>query len=82
MADSLDAIEEAVAALGRGDPDGARAAIARAASTDRSVGPVADAVALACSEIERRGELSPATWNALADACPPEILPIVEAWRR
>lgn len=82
MSDRLGDIEEAVAALGRGDPDTARAAIARAAVTDASIGPIAHAVILACEEIESDGEVSPSTWNVVADACPPELMPVVEASRR
>lgn len=82
MADAVGEVEEAIAELGRADPDGAREAIARALNADRSLGPVADAVALACAELEKEGEISPAAWNTLADACPPELRAAVEAWRR
>lgn len=82
MADSVGELQEAIAALGRGDPDEARAAMVRAMLTDRDLGPMADAVALACAELEAEGELSPPTWNILADACPTEIRPAVESWRR
>jgi hypothetical protein len=82
MADAVGEVEEAIAGLGRGDPDAARNAIVRAVISDRSLGPVADAVALACAELEGDGEISPAAWNALADACPAEARPAVEAWRR
>lgn len=82
MADAVGELEDAVSALGRGDPDDARAAMARAIAADRTLGHVADAVALACAELERDGEISPAAWNALADVCPSELRPVVESWRR
>lgn len=82
MADAVGELEEAVSALGRGDPDDARAAMARAFVADRKLGPVADVVALACAELESEGEISPSAWNALADVCPPEVRPAVESWRR
>lgn len=82
MADVLGAVEEAIAALGRGDPDSARAAVERAVTADHSLGAVADAVVVACTELESEGRLSPTAWNILADACPEELQPAVESWRR
>lgn len=55
--------------------------MAVAVATDPKLGAVADAVDFAASELEQEGELSPAAWNALADACPPELRPLVEQWR-
>ena len=52
MAGALGDLEEAIAALGRGDPDSARLAVARAVEADASLFAVADAVALACAELE------------------------------
>src|SRR5690606_26884731 len=82
MAGALGDLEEAIAALGRGDPDSARLAVARAVEADASLFAVADAVALACAELEAEDEVSPQAWNVLADVCPPELLPAVEFWRR
>lgn len=82
MASALGDVEEAIAALGRGDPDGARLAIERAVAVDASLFAVADAVALASAELEADGEVSPQVWNTLADVCPPELRPAVESWRR
>lgn len=82
MAEAEGELEEVVSALGRGDPDDARAGMARAMAADRKLGAVADAVALACAELEHEGEISPSAWNALADACPPDLRPLVESWRR
>lgn len=82
MADAVGEVEEAVSALGRGDPDDARAAMSRALAADRSLAHVADAVVLACAELESEGEVSPAAWNALADVCPSDVRPAVESWRR
>jgi hypothetical protein len=82
MADARGDVEEAIAALGRGDVDGARSSMFRAVATDRSLGGVADAMALACDELENEGEVSPPAWNILADACPDELRPAVESWRR
>lgn len=82
MAEPVAELEEAISALGRGDPDEARAAMARAVSADHSLGPVADAVALASAQLEADGEVSPPAWNMLADVCPPELRPALESWRR
>lgn len=63
-----DHAEEAIRAVGRLDAPAARTAIAQAFEADHQVGPLADAVYLACAEIEEEGGLSTATWNTLADA--------------
>lgn len=74
--------EEAIRAVGRGDVPTAQMAISQAFDIDRKIGPIADAVHLACSEIEDDGGVSTATWNTLADAVDsPELVAVVEASR-
>ena len=74
--------EEAIRAIGRLDVPGARTAIAQAFDVDHKIGYLADAVYLACSEIEDSGEVSTSTWNTLADAVDsPALLAEVEANR-
>ena len=63
-----DHAEEAIRAVGRFDAPAARTAISLAFEADHLVGPLADAVYLACAEIEEEGGLSTVTWNTLADA--------------
>jgi hypothetical protein len=82
MDDALDVVEEAITALGRGDPVTARSAISEAAKRHRGLGAIADAMTLASTELEREGWISDGAWNALADACPAELRPLVEMWRR
>ncbi|HEY7563593.1 MAG TPA: hypothetical protein VIA81_01580 [Acidimicrobiia bacterium] len=81
---ALTAAERAIEALGRHDPAGARTAIATALDKDQ-VGlfaALADAIELAASQLERDGELTDATWNALADAVGPGPLQgLVESFR-
>ena len=60
--------EEAIRAVGRLDVPGARMAISQAYDIDRTIGPLADGIHLACWEIEEDGGVSTATWNTLADA--------------
>ena len=48
---------------------------------DPKLNAVADAVERACEDLETDGEISPHTWNFLADACPPDLRRMVEAWR-
>ncbi len=60
--------EEAILALGRGDSASARTFISQAVDVDHDLGPLADCVYLACAEIDQDGEVTTATWNALADA--------------
>ncbi len=70
---ALTAAERAIEALGRGEPAAARSAVATAVERDQ-VGlfaRLADAVYLAASELENEGEISPATWNVVADAVGP-----------
>ncbi len=60
--------EEAIRALARLDVPGARTAIAQAFEVDQKIGHLADAVYLACAEIEEDGGIGTSTWNTLADA--------------
>ena len=74
--------EEAIRALGRLDVAGARTAIGQAYDADHKVGALADAVYLACAEIEEDERVSTATWNTLADAVDsPDLLAVVESSR-
>ncbi len=74
--------EEAIRAVARDDVDGARSAVAAAYDVDHSIGPLADAIYLACSQIEEDGTVTTATWNTLADAVAPgPLLAVVEANR-
>lgn len=74
--------EEAIIALSRLDVANARTSIAQAFDEDHDVGALADAVYLACAEIEEESGVSTATWNTLADAVDsPELLAVVEASR-
>lgn len=74
--------EEAIRALGVGDPSSARTFISQAAEVDTRLGGLADCIYLACSEIEADGEVSMSTWNALADAVEsPDLLAVVEGSR-
>jgi hypothetical protein len=73
---------EAIMALGRLDVAVARTAIAQAFDVDHKLGPLADAIYLACAEIEKDEGVSTSTWNTLADAVDsPELLAIVEVTR-
>jgi hypothetical protein len=76
---ALRAVEEAVEALGSHDPALARAAMSRV--TTSGLAAVFDAVVMAADELEADGEITPGTWNALADAVPPELGGLVEASR-
>lgn len=74
--------EEAIRALGRLDVNSARTMIAQAFDVDHRIGALADAVYLACSEIEEDNEVSISTWNTLADAVDSaELVAVVEATR-
>ncbi len=66
--------EESIRALGRRDAPAARTAIAQAFEVDHKIGHVADAVYLACAEIEEDGGVSTSTWNTLADAVDSPVL--------
>lgn len=75
-------VEEAIAALGRGDSSAARTAISQAVSADPGTGAMADIVYLACSDLDEEGFVATATWNALADAVEAgHLLWVVEATR-
>lgn len=74
--------EEAIRAVSRRDVPAAQMAISRAFDVDPRIGPLADAVHLACAEIDEDGGVSTATWNTLADAVgSPALVAIVEASR-
>lgn len=74
--------EEAIRALGRLDVAGARTAISQAFDADHGIGQLADAVYLACAELEEDGKVNASTWNTLADAVDsPGLLAEVEANR-
>jgi hypothetical protein len=60
--------EEAIRAVAIHDVAEARIAVAQAYDLDHGLGPLVDAVHLACAEIEEDGIVSIATWNTLADA--------------
>lgn len=76
------AAEEAIRALGRGDYATARTSIAEAVAADSGLVGLADIVHLACAELESDGEMTVATWNALADAVASEgLLAVVESSR-
>lgn len=74
--------EEAIRAVGRLDVAAARSAVAEAFDVDQKIGPLADAVYYACSEIEEKDKVSATTWNMLADAVGSfELVAIVESCR-
>lgn len=74
--------EEAIRAVGRLDVSLARTSVAQAFEVDHEIGPLADAVYLACAEIEEENVVSTATWNTLADAVDSaELLAVVEGTR-
>ncbi len=74
--------EEAIRALGRGDAALARTSIALAFEADHKVAPLADAVYLACAEIDEDGGVSGSAWNTLADAVDtPTLFAVVESSR-
>jgi hypothetical protein len=74
--------EEAIRSLGRGDSAGARTFVALAADVDHRLGGLADCIYLACAEIDTDGEVTVATWDALADAVDSsDLLAVVEECR-
>lgn len=74
--------EEAIMALGRLDVASARLSISQAIAVDHKIGALADAVYLACAEIEEDDRVSTPTWNTLADAVDsPDLLAVVENTR-
>ena len=74
--------EEAIRAIGRLDVAAARTSIAQAFDADHKIGALADAIYLACAEIEVENGVSTATWNTLADAVDsPELVAVVESTR-
>jgi hypothetical protein len=74
--------EDAIAAVGEGDAAMARTCVAQACEVDTTLSAFADAVYLACSEIENDGSVSTSTWNIIGDAVGPGTLSFaVEAHR-
>lgn len=74
--------EEAIRAVGRLDVATARTCISQAFDEDHAIGALADAIYLACAEIEEENGVSTATWNTLADAVDSaELLAVVESSR-
>lgn len=74
--------EEAIVAIGEKDVPTARTSISQACEIDNVMNRLADAVYLACAELESKGEVSTATWNTLGDAVgSTELLAVVEAYR-
>jgi hypothetical protein len=74
--------EDSITAIGTGDVAMARTCIAQACDVDPALAPMADAVYLACSELEGDGKVSIAAWDALGDAVGPGPLQaVVEANR-
>ncbi len=74
--------EEAIRALAREDVAAARTSISMAFDVDHKIGALADAVYLACAEIEEGSGVSTAAWNTLADAVDSaELFAVVEASR-
>ncbi|HEY6635832.1 MAG TPA: hypothetical protein VI141_09510 [Acidimicrobiia bacterium] len=68
--------------MGRLDVAMARTSIGLAFDVDPRLGALADAVYLACAEIEGDDRVSTATWNTLADAVDThELVAVVEACR-
>jgi len=81
-AKATDYAEEAIRAVGRLDVPLARTSVAQAFEVDQEIGPLADAVYLACAEIDEENVVSTVTWNTLADAVDSsELLAVVEATR-
>lgn len=74
--------EEAIRALGRLDAATARTSISEAFDADHKIGALADAVYLACSEIEERDQVTTPTWNTLVDAADtPDLVAVIESTR-
>lgn len=77
-----DFAEEAIRAIGRLDSATARTLIAQAFDVDHKIGAIADAIDLACTEIEEENRVSTSTWNMLADVVDsPALVAVVEATR-
>lgn len=73
---------DAIRAIGLGDVPTARTSIALAWDIDNSQSRLADAVYLACAELESDGRVSTAAWDNLADAVESaELLAVVEGSR-
>lgn len=79
---ALSFAEDAIAALGEKDAPLARTCVALACEVDMGMNRLADAVYLACAELEENREVSTATWNILVDSVPSgELLGVVESYR-
>ncbi|MGD2100640.1 MAG: hypothetical protein PVG83_00225, partial [Acidimicrobiia bacterium] len=77
---TLEFAAEAITAIGRLDVATARMSIGQAFAADRQLGALADAVYLACAEIEEESGVSTSTWNTLADAvASDELLAVIES---
>jgi hypothetical protein len=73
---------DAIAALGEGDGPLARTCVSLACELDPAMNHLADAVFLACSELDSKGEVSTSTWDSLGEALGTgELIGIVEAHR-
>jgi hypothetical protein len=79
---ALSFAEESIRAVGRLDVATARTSIAMAFDVDHDVAALADAIYLACAQIEEENKVSTATWNTMADAVDsPQLLAVVEGSR-
>ncbi|MGF1617745.1 MAG: hypothetical protein ACFCU2_08050 [Acidimicrobiia bacterium] len=75
-------VAESIMAIGQGDVPTARTCIAEACDIDPSLFRLADAVHLACAELESVGGVSISAWNTLADAVDSgELREVVESSR-
>ena len=75
-------VAESIMAIGQGDVPTARTCIAQACDIDHSLFQLADAVHLACAELESEGGVSISAWNTLADAVGSgELREVVESSR-
>ncbi len=74
--------EDAIAAIGERDPALARTCVAQACEIEPGMNRLADAVYLACSELESKGEVSTSAWNILGDSVESDLRGVVEAYRR
>lgn len=75
--------EDAIFAVGESDAAMARTCIAQACEVDPTLAAIADAIYLACSELENGGSVTISTWNTIGDAVGPgELSAVVESNRR
>lgn len=74
--------EDAIAAIAEKDEPRARTCVALACEIEPIMNRLADAVYLACSELEQKGEVSTSTWDTLGEAIGSgELIGVVEAHR-